>query len=88
MIGTSPLLKRAAKKMLDFNRIRDLEARLSEKEMLIHLLQRASMDRELVFNASTNSNVRLPEPVSMLNRFPLGAGTAQPHHSSQHESKS
>jgi hypothetical protein len=47
-------------------RIRDLEAKLSEKEMLIHLLQRASMDREIAFGATRG----LPESVSLLNRYP------------------
>lgn len=45
-------------------RIRDLEAKLSEKEMLIHLLQRASMDREIAFGASRG----ISESVSLLNK--------------------
>lgn len=58
--------------------------------MLIHLLQRASMDRELAFSTGSNGSGRLPDSVSMLHRLhPLnGTGTGhQQHHSSQHESK-
>lgn len=50
-------------------RTRELEARLSEKEMLIHLLQRASMDRDIMYATNGNSQ-RLPESVSLLNRHP------------------
>jgi len=50
-------------------RTRELEARLSEKEMLIHLLQRASMDRDIIY-ATNGNNQRLPESVSLLNRHP------------------
>lgn len=50
-------------------RTRELEARLSEKEMLIHLLQRASMDRDIIY-ATNSNNQRLPESVSLLNRHP------------------
>jgi len=57
-------------------RIRDLESKLSEKEMLIHLLQRASMDRELAF-----STTRLPESVSLLNRHhPVSSHEHQSQH--------
>lgn len=60
-------------------RIRDLEAKLSEKEMLIHLLQRASMDREIAFGATR----ALPESVSLLNRYPSQQQqSSQPQHES------
>lgn len=60
-------------------RIRDLEAKLSEKEMLIHLLQRASMDREIAFGATRG----LPESVSLLNRYPSQQQqSSQPQHES------
>lgn len=62
---------------LILDRIRDLESKLSEKEMLIHLLQRASMDRELAF-----STTRLPESVSLLNRHLPNVTSHE--HQSQH----
>ena len=76
-------------------RIRDLESRLSEKDTLIRLLQRASIDREIVYASSAAAaaasvanvqapppaapSTRLPESVSLLNRLPAASATSQAH---------
>lgn len=81
---SSPSSLKSAYKLLNClfespKRIRDLEAKLSEKEMLIHLLQRASMDREIAFGATRG----LPESVSLLNRYPSQQQqSSQPQHES------